>query len=122
MDDPWLRHRFDTQTEESAFEVAARGGESATAETTADRVIRAITASGFPPLLVEEGQVVLSGFIVEAECSDRVKIRWMGQPDVNSPPYRRTFLSVYSFILLEAGLAIQYVADDDESHLICRAM
>jgi hypothetical protein len=102
--------------------MSARGGEPTTTESTADRIIRAITASGFPPLLVEEGQVVLSGFVIEDACAGRVKVRWVGQPEVNSPPYRRTFLSVYSFILLEAGLTIQYVADNDESHLICRAV
>jgi hypothetical protein len=121
MDDPWWQHRLDSRAEDSAFQVSARGGELTRVEATADRVIRAITAAGFPPLVVEEGQVVLSGFVIEDECPGRVKVRWVGQPEVNTPPYRRTFLSVYSFVLLEAGLTIQYVADDVESHLICRA-
>jgi hypothetical protein len=122
MDDPWLHHRQDTQTAHSPLDASARGSEPSTSQTTADRVIRAITASGFPPLLINEGQVVLSGFVLEVQCANRVKVRWVGQPEVNLPPYRRTFLSVYASILLKAGLTIQYVAGDEESHLICRAL
>jgi hypothetical protein len=121
MDDPWLRHRDNTRMGGRFIEARAVGCATDTLHTISDRVIRAITASGFPPLLVEDGEVVLSGFIIEPEADNSVKVRWIGQPDVNSPPYRRTFLSVYAFILLEAGLTIQYVTHDLEAYLICRA-
>ena len=122
MDDPWLRQRRDARTEERAVDAPTAERQAPIADTVSDRVLRAITAYGFPPLLVKDGQVVLSGFVVEADRDDCVTVRWTGQPDVNDPPYRRTFLSVYAFILLEAGLTVQYVSHEHDSHLICRAM
>jgi hypothetical protein len=121
MDDPWLRQWETTRTEERAVEAPTVERQAPGSDTITDRIIRAIGAYGFPPLRVEDGEVVLSGFIIEPERDACVKVRWTGQADVNSPPYRRTFLSVYAFILLEAGLTIQYVADEPEPHLICRA-
>jgi len=87
----------------------------------ADRAEQALQASGFPPYLVEQGRVVLSGFVVESEAADRARIRWLGQPAVDSAPYRRTFLRVYASILVDAGLSVRHVADEDEAYLICRA-
>jgi len=88
--------------------------------TLAERVTQAIVGSGFPPLLVRAGHVVLSGFVVEPEREDAVKVRWIGQPDVNDLPYRRTFLSVYAGMLLQACLAVQYRSNEAEPYLLCR--
>ena len=101
------------------------GGWAAPAETsTAARSEQAIAGSGFPPLLTEHGRVVLSGFVIEPTGHEQVRVRWVGQPAIDSMPYRRTFLGVYASILSQAGLSVRYVADGpcgQDAHLSCCA-
>jgi len=89
--------------------------------TVAERAKQAIVASGFPPLRVEGDKVVLSGFLVEPETHDHVKVRWIGQEAIDAEPYRRTFLRVYAVILVEAGLTVRHVTAEDDAYLVCRA-
>ena len=89
--------------------------------TVDEHVARILTETGFPALLIEWGSVVLSGFVLVPESPTRVRIRWIGSPEVDDLPYRRTFLGVYAQTLREAGLAVAYVEDRDEPYLICQA-
>ena len=84
-----------------------------------ERITWALTGAGFPQLLIERGRVVLSGFVLVPESDERARIRWIGSAEVNSLPYRRTFLGVYAQTLRAAGLDVQYVDDRHEPHLIC---
>jgi len=135
MDEPYLRPSDELQPDRQAVDVFSHENPAyvntyirmrvrlptGTGESTAaaDRARQAITRHGFPPLVIEQGKVVLSGFVIEPQHDEHVKVRWIGQPDVNSAPYRRTFLSVYAVLLLEAGLTVQYVGDESELHLVC---
>ena len=83
------------------------------------RIAWALTRAGYPELLIERGAIVLSGFVLTPEPPGCVRVRWIGGAEVNTLPYRRTFLSVYLRALLEAGLDVRYVDDHDEPYLIC---
>jgi hypothetical protein len=85
-----------------------------------ERVDWILTGAGFPPLLVEHGRVVLSGFVVTPERADSARLQWVGCREINSLPYRRTFLSVYVPLLQRAGLTVTDAADDGVPYLICR--
>jgi hypothetical protein len=49
-----------------------------TQDEIADRARQAIAGHGFPPLVVEDGEVVLSGFVIEPQGDQRVDVRWIG--------------------------------------------
>jgi hypothetical protein len=86
-----------------------------------ERVVRILTDTGFPFLLIEQGQVVLSGFIVTIEPDGDVRVHWMGAREVNSLPYRRTFLGAYASTLRQAGLKVAYVENAGEPYLLCQS-
>jgi hypothetical protein len=85
-----------------------------------ERVVRILTNAGFPFLLIERGQVVLSGFIVTIEPDGDARVHWMGAREVNSLPYRRTFLGAYASTLRQAGLEVAYVENAGEPYLLCQ--
>lgn len=85
-----------------------------------ERVVRILTDAGFPFLLIEQGQVVLSGFIVTIEPDGDARVHWMGAREVNSLPYRRTFLGAYASVLRQAGLEVAYVENAGEPYLLCQ--
>jgi hypothetical protein len=85
-----------------------------------ERVVRILTDAGFPFLLIERGQVVLSGFIVTIEPDGDARVHWMGAREVNSLPYRRTFLGAYATTLSKAGLEVAYVENAGEPYLLCQ--
>ena len=85
-----------------------------------ERVDWILTGAGFPPVLVEHGRVVLSGFVVTPERADSARLQWVGCREINSLPYRRTFLSVYVPLLRQAGLTVADAAADGVPYLICR--
>lgn len=85
-----------------------------------ERVVRILTGAGFPFLLIEQGQVVLSGFIVTIEPDGDARVHWMGAREVNSLPYRRTFLGAYASMLRQAGLEVVYVENAGEPYLLCQ--
>jgi hypothetical protein len=58
--------------------------------------------AGFLSLLVERGQVVLSGFVVAAAGALMV-LRWSGTREVDTLPDRRAFLGAYASALRQAG-------------------
>ncbi len=121
MDSFLPRRRDALRQERSALEASPDERSLPTDATLADRAQQAMVASGFRPLLMEHGQVVLSGFVIEPDPPRHVKVRWVGQPEIDSAPYRRTFLSVYAAILVEAGLTVRQVAEADDAYLVCRA-
>src|SRR4051794_27771270 len=84
-----------------------------------ERVVRILTAAGFPFLLIEQGQVILSGFMVTIEPTGDVRIHWMGALEVNALPYRRTFLGAYASTLRRAGLDVAYIENAGEPFLLC---
>ena len=61
----------------------------------------------------------MSGFIVVPDSDGSVRVRWIGSAEVNSLPYRQTFLGVYAQKLREAGLDVRYVDDRVEPFLVC---
>ena len=85
-----------------------------------ERVVRVLTTAGFPFLLIEQGQVVLSGFIVTIEPDGDARVHWMGAREVNALPYRRTFLGAYASTLRQAGLEVAYVENAGEPYLLCQ--
>ena len=48
------------------------------------------------------------------------RVHWMGAREVNSLPYRRTFLSAYASVLRQAGLEVTYVENAGEPYLLCQ--
>lgn len=85
-----------------------------------ERVVRILTDAGFPFLLIERGQVVLSGFIVTVEPDGDARVHWMGAREVNALPYRRTFLGAYASTLCQVGLEVAYVENAGEPYLLCQ--
>jgi hypothetical protein len=85
-----------------------------------ERIVRILTDAGFPFLLIEQGQVVLSGFIVTIEPGGDVRVHWMGSREVNALPYRRTFLGAYASVLRQARLEVAYIENSGEPYLLCQ--
>jgi hypothetical protein len=85
-----------------------------------ERIVRILTEAGFPFLLIEQGQVILSGFIVTVEPGGDVRVHWMGSREVNAPPYRRTFLGAYASTLRQARLEVAYIENGGEPYLLCQ--
>ena len=78
-----------------------------------------LLAAGFPSLLIERGEVVLSGFVVTTESDGLLRVHWAGTNGANSLPYRRTFLGAYATVLRQAGLTVRYVEGDGGPYLAC---
>ena len=66
--------------------------------------------------------MVLSGFIVTIEPDGDTRVHWMGAREVNSLPYRRTFLGAYASTLRKAGLEVAYVENAGEPYLLCQSV
>src|SRR5258708_7414363 len=102
----------------------AQTAEAASTEL-AGRIVSILLDAGFPSLLIERGQVVLSGFVVTievgGEVDGRLWIRWRGTHAVNAQPFRRTFLGAYASHLRQSGLAVTYVEGDGEGYLACQS-
>jgi hypothetical protein len=95
-------------------------GDLAAPQTIGQRIGAALSEAGFLPLLVQDGRVVLSGFVVVPTADHGAEVRWVGRLEVDALPYRRTFLGVYLVVLKAAGLDVAYVEDPDEPYLVGR--
>ena len=90
-------------------------------ETIVERAARAIEQAGFCPVGIEaeHTDAARSGFVLRPRRDGCAEIRWIGLRDVDAWPRRRASLTGYAGVLRQAGLNVQYVADESEPYLVC---